>query len=112
MSTPNPGPSRIASCGGCAAQWSGLERAHCSACHETFSSVTAFTRHRQPTRTRGRCLSPLEVGLSLIGGFWQLPPMSIEVRRALWAARRATSAPVPASASPMVDDVSDERTPS
>lgn len=108
MPTLNVGPSRIATCGSCPAHWTGLERCHCSACHETFASVTAFTRHRRATRTRGQCLSPSAAGLSRIGGFWQLPPMSHAARLALWTARRAQDENGSASTAPMVGD--NERT--
>jgi hypothetical protein len=43
----------------CGARWSGLSTAHCGSCHVTFTSVTAFDRHRRG----GRCLDPVEAGL-------------------------------------------------
>ena len=30
----------------CGAEFSGLKTAHCSACHETFTTVAAFDKHR------------------------------------------------------------------
>lgn len=42
------------SCSGCDNKWGGLAQAHCSVCHELFSGVTAFDRHR----SRGHCLDP------------------------------------------------------
>ena len=52
-------------CGGCSSRWNGLTTAHCSACHQTFTTVTAFNKHRtgsysQDTR---HCLEPASVGL-------------------------------------------------
>jgi hypothetical protein len=37
-------------CGGCDASWTGLGKAHCAACHFTFSGVTAFDMHRRHAR--------------------------------------------------------------
>lgn len=37
----------------CGAHWTGLNRAHCSACHITFGGVASFDRHR----AGGRCMS-------------------------------------------------------
>jgi len=39
----------------CGARWTGLNRAHCSACHITFGGVASFDRHR----AGGECM-PLE----------------------------------------------------
>jgi hypothetical protein len=47
----------------CGRTWTGLSQAHCSGdasgngCHEHFSSVRAFDRHRKT----GRCVHPSEV---------------------------------------------------
>ena len=46
-------------CGGCPATWTGTRIAHCSGCHETFSTVSNFDTHR----VRGVCEDPVEVGL-------------------------------------------------
>jgi hypothetical protein len=35
------------SCGRCGAEWPGESRAHCSACHETYNSVSLFDEHRR-----------------------------------------------------------------
>lgn len=47
-------------CSGCPTTWTGASRAHCSGCHRTFSSVTAFDAHRfAPSQTRpGTCTDP------------------------------------------------------
>lgn len=45
------------SCGRCARRWSGQAMCHCSACHETFSSVSSFDSHR----SRGECLDPSKI---------------------------------------------------
>ncbi|MGY4869789.1 FDXHR family putative zinc-binding protein [Mycolicibacterium elephantis] len=49
----------------CSAQFSGLKTAHCSACHETFSTVSAFDKHRAGSYAADtrRCLPPTSVGL-------------------------------------------------
>lgn len=41
----------------CGRHWSGLSQAHCTVCHEHFSSVAGFDRHR----TTGRCVPPSNV---------------------------------------------------
>ena len=35
-----------AQCGGCDAQWGGLNRCHCSRCHLTFSGIGLFDKHQ------------------------------------------------------------------
>lgn len=52
-------------CAKCTNRWSGLNTAHCPACHETFTSPSAFDKHRtgnhaDDTRT---CLPPATIGL-------------------------------------------------
>jgi hypothetical protein len=41
----------------------------CSACHETFTDVTAFDKHRAgpPSRDYRHCLDPATVGLAEVG---------------------------------------------
>ena len=41
-------------CRGCDRRWTGLKEAHCSVCHEHFSSPYTFDAHRD----RGRCKQP------------------------------------------------------
>jgi hypothetical protein len=62
ISTPQVG---MASCSRCQARWGGLRTAHCDACHETFTVVAAFDKHRAGSNTdRGRhCLDPHAAGL-------------------------------------------------
>ena len=63
MTTHNP--SETTSCNGCNARWGGLRTAHCSACHQTFTTPTAFDLHRSGSHadeTR-HCISPADVGL-------------------------------------------------
>lgn len=33
-------------CSGCDSRWTGLNAAHCSGCHQTFSGITLFDQHR------------------------------------------------------------------
>ncbi len=49
------------SCSKCDNTWGGMAQAHCGVCHDTFSGVTAFDRHR----SNGKCKSPDTVGLEL-----------------------------------------------
>ena len=43
----------------CGKAWSGIKTAHCSACHLTFTTPTAFDKHRR----RGACIFPDDAGL-------------------------------------------------
>lgn len=59
----------------CGARWTRAGACHCAGCHETFSSLSGFERHRR----RGVCLDPAVCGLvrksaGKAGGFmWTLP---------------------------------------
>jgi hypothetical protein len=48
-------------CTHCESRWDGLKTAHCSACHETFTTPGVFDKHRR----EGNCLPPQEAGLVL-----------------------------------------------
>lgn len=84
MTTPRkPRAGEIASCGGCDATWTGSAAAHCSACHQTFSSGTLFNRHRSIAGEHGRCYRPgVLIGRSgdplceFRDGMWRFPEMS------------------------------------
>lgn len=54
------------SCGYCHLRWSGTTVAHCGACHVTFTSPSAFDRHR----TGGGCTHPLDAGLHAYDRVW------------------------------------------
>lgn len=41
-------------CGGCDNRWSGVNRAHCSACHRTFAAPKWFDQHR----VNAKCVDP------------------------------------------------------
>jgi hypothetical protein len=43
----------------CESWWTGNERSHCGGCHHTYSSLTAFDKHRRG----GVCQPPESVGL-------------------------------------------------
>lgn len=49
----------------CHAEFSGLKTAHCSVCHETFTTVNAFDMHRKGSHAKNtrHCVSPSSVGL-------------------------------------------------
>ena len=56
-------------CGKCVARWGGQSTSHCSGCHRTFSSLSAFDKHRtgsHPEEKRA-CLDPNAAGLALLG---------------------------------------------
>lgn len=50
----------MANCNGCTQTWTGLKYAHCASCHETFSTVGNFDRHRRS----GVCISPQGCGMT------------------------------------------------
>lgn len=62
----------------CGKTWTGLRRAHCAVCCETFNSDSAADKHRvgKPGVDR-RCLPPAEAGLVAVeqpwGTCWQAP---------------------------------------
>jgi hypothetical protein len=62
ISTPQAG---MGSCVRCPARWGGLKTAHGGACHETFTVVAAFDKHRVGSHTHDErhCLDPAAVGL-------------------------------------------------
>lgn len=62
ISTPNAG---MTVCPRCQARWSGFKTAHCTSCHETFTTVSAFDKHRagQHDNDTRHCLNPATVGL-------------------------------------------------
>lgn len=49
-------------CSGCNSVWTGLNRCHCSKCHETFGGVSSFDKHLQPRRKK--CIYPEKLGLT------------------------------------------------
>ena len=58
----------------CGARWGGAGRCHCAGCHETFSSDSAWTRHRRGLA----CRDPRDAGLVAVdnphgGVMWQRP---------------------------------------
>jgi hypothetical protein len=66
ISNPQAG---MACCARCQARWGGLRTAHCDACHETFTVVAAFDKHRAGSHTDGgrHCIDPATVGLVDVG---------------------------------------------
>lgn len=62
----------------CGAWWTGLTRAHCPACHRTFSVDSAADKHRKGRHGIDRhCVDPSTVGLVPVdkpyGVLWQNP---------------------------------------
>ena len=66
-------------CGGCDRTWTGKSMAHCKSCHETFSTVSNFDKHRFRGRSLsveflGRCEPPDEIGMVQNNyGTWRKP---------------------------------------
>lgn len=54
----------------CDAWWTGLKPGHCTSCHHTFSSVTAFDKHRTGPMDNRTCLTPESVGLVPMDRVW------------------------------------------
>jgi hypothetical protein len=76
-------------CGSCGVKWTGLSRAHCGACHRTFSGVTYFDRHRSVAGEHGGCLDPAGLtdsaggpAMVLRDGLWAGPEMTDEEKQA------------------------------
>lgn len=56
--------------GCCSARWTGLSAAHCSACHETFTSVSAFDLHRRKAVCLSPTLTPADIGMVTAARDW------------------------------------------
>lgn len=57
-------------CSGCDNTWTGMAMAHCPTCHNTFSTVGNFDRHRKD----GKCITPKKAGLvQNKRGTWRMP---------------------------------------
>jgi hypothetical protein len=77
VTLPTPGcdgiPANAIVHGACKQWWTGNERSHASCCCRTFTSLTAFDRHRKG----GHCNAPDTVGLIArqkpYGELWGLP---------------------------------------
>jgi hypothetical protein len=68
---PPYGPNGPFTCSGCDNWWTGLNSGHCSACHESFTSVSGFDKHRTGSHSAGRyCLDPASVGLVVANKGW------------------------------------------
>ena len=52
-------------CEGCDHTWTGLLIAHCAACHETFTTVQGFDRHRDSDHCRRPKFARRSDGLAL-----------------------------------------------
>ena len=60
-------------CPTCGARWAGLNTNHCTSCHNTFTGIAAFDKHRtgkHDNDTR-HCLNPATVGLIDAGRNYQ-----------------------------------------
>lgn len=44
----------IHTCPRCPSTWAGLRTSHCAACHETFTGLAAFDKHRAGLHTKKR----------------------------------------------------------
>ena len=56
-------PRQVTECRHCGSWWTGLNTCHCTACHTTFTGITAFDAHRTGSHTNDTrtCLAPTEL---------------------------------------------------
>ncbi|QDH93544.1 hypothetical protein SEA_VERITY_58 [Gordonia phage Verity] len=59
MTTPTPPTPPLPHTCRCGARWAALGVCHCTGCHQTFTALTPFDRHRRA----GECLNPADIGL-------------------------------------------------
>lgn len=61
--------------GECGKTWTGMLRAHCSACHRTFNRDSLADKHRRgPHGPERHCVDPAELGMVERDGIWYGPP--------------------------------------
>jgi hypothetical protein len=62
---------------GCGKSWTGTARCHCGSCHETFTGLSAFEKHRvtvNQSQALRECAPPASVGLVQNDhGYWGSP---------------------------------------
>ena len=66
-------------CAGCGQRWYGIDRAHCSTCHRTFTEVDFFDRHRVDEG----CRSPASLGMINDRAKSQIPGLGYTVTYAV-----------------------------
>lgn len=65
----------------CGKEWSGTRACHCGGCHETFSGIALFDKHRSQYGEHGRCLDPATLaGVELRDGVWSRPEMDADAK--------------------------------
>lgn len=91
--------SEIFRCSGCKVTWTATTAAHCSECHNLFSAVSLFDKHRHARGERGGCLDPATVtsreGERLMfyrEGMWRGPALTEEQQLRMFG-RRAKAKP-------------------
>lgn len=68
----------MTTCRKCVRVWNGLAVAHCTICHESFSAVSSFDKHRSGSKdgefSQGECSDPSLRGLVRNRhGYWGMP---------------------------------------
>lgn len=58
-------PAGMHGCARCPNLWGGFNTSHCGGCHQTFTGLTAFDKHRDGSHSAGtrHCVDPATVGL-------------------------------------------------
>lgn len=81
-------------CNGCTATWTGTSPCHCAACHQTWSGIGLFDKHRSQYGDRGACLTPealIQRGevIEYRQNAWRAPAMTDEQKLARFGDRGA-----------------------
>ena len=65
VSEPSKRAPVLTRCPHCNGTWTGLTTCHCSSCHRTFSSISAFDMHRSGSHAEStrHCVDPASAGL-------------------------------------------------
>jgi hypothetical protein len=84
----------MATCPRCHTTWTGTRACHCGACHQTFSGLEYFDRHRNHDGPHGRCQDPADLdGIEFRNDMWRGPEINPEQRARVRAVPRETTAP-------------------
>lgn len=74
-------------CPECGGWWGGAKTCHCSSCHETFTTASAFDKHRAGSFTANNrhCVDPAQVGLIDAGRAYPCWGWAVRVTGESWA---------------------------
>lgn len=94
--TQSQAPAGQHGCARCTARWTGHNTSHCGACHETFTSLSAFDKHRTGSHARSTraCEHPVSVGLvdaDRAYACWGLPGDRLEALKVFMQAEKVSN---------------------